>query len=384
MALSATGASALAHTTARAGRSSRRARTARLGPVPRRARRAPGGRRAGERRLGERDRYLGRVGIGERDERRSDGRRPASPSPPGRRRDHGDGQDGLVEVDGAGERQLRLRHGRQRAGGHGARRLHRLERRRADRGDGRRRRRRPAHEPRVLRRRERDRLLRPGRELQRRHGGCDRARLAPNASRTTGSPIARRSPARAVRPTARTPAPRSTSASPATASSSTTSVWYSWTPAVDGDATLTLTSGFSGWVAVYTGTAVGALNAVVQQTGPTVRSPPASAPPAATTYAIQVGAVRRRRRREHSRSDGRCARSGRTDARLGDAREHERRARLERTVVDRRRRDHGLQDLPRHLRAATRRLLTTVGNVTVFNDTNVVERRDLLVPGDRR
>jgi hypothetical protein len=68
------------------------------------------------------------------------------------------------------------------------------------------------------------------------------------------------------------------------------SVWYSWTPAIDGDVTLTLDSGFSGWAAVYTGTAVGALGAILQQTG----SSPLTAhfrATAGTAYAIQIGTV---------------------------------------------------------------------------------------------
>ena len=194
-----------------------------------------------------------------------------------------------------------------------------------------------AHEPRLSRRRE------LGPSTPSRSGATTARRRTrsrwpgtPMPSRTTASSIARRSPARAARPTARTPAPRSISASRARASCSTTSVWYSWTPAVDGDATLTLTSGFSGWA--------GRLHRRRRRRAR--RRPPADGRQSAHRPLQSHGGDdvrdpgRRGRRRGpgsvHARMVAR-GRAGRTDAQLGDARERERRARVERAVVDRRR-----------------------------------------------
>ena len=96
---------------------------------------------------------------------------------------------------------------------------------------GERRRRRPAHEPRVFRRRERGRLLRPGRELRR------RARRARSRSPGTPMPVANDGFAHRTTISGASGSTNSTNAGatldlgePSAGSPLGASVWYSWTP----------------------------------------------------------------------------------------------------------------------------------------------------------
>ena len=302
VALSATGSSALAHTNGPGAPIVAAGTSRRASPRTRRARRVPGAPHRGT--TTGRTRSLSRAPRGRRAGRTSRRRRDGRTITP-RVADWGTATgktvwwkwtapaSGNYVFDTAGSELER----------HRARRLHRLERRRAHRGDGGRRLDDLAHEPRLFRRRGRHGLLGPGRELQRRNAGRDRTGLAAKCGRE-----------RRVRPSHDDLRfDRSTNSTNAGATLDLgepsdgrfvdASVWYSWTPAVDGDATLTLTSGFSGWAAVYTGGAVGALDAVFQRTDDSPLTARFSAT-AGTTYAIQVGRPTVTPR-ERSRSDGR-------------------------------------------------------------------------------
>ena len=159
------------------------------------------------------------------------------------------------------------------------------------------------------------------------------------------------------------------------------SVWYSWTPAADGDVTLTLSSGSSGWVAAYTGAAVGALGALVQRSGSSPVTDRFRAT-AGTTYAIQVGTSGDElpgsfalgwslvgvpgspTLNAATPGDASVALAWSAPSSIGGG-----------AVTG--------YKVYRGTSTGGETLLTTLANVTAFNDTTVAERGDVLVPGDR-